>query len=272
MAKNQVLLSLSFLVVLSSASFQSFNAKQVTPTSSEPSTTTDDNNPSNENPFDPNVCSSSDNLAVCMDCKKISVCLNGQSLPEKECPPDIPYCVGSEMGSFCSVQPDPEREQCLDKFHCTSEGYFPDPYDCHYFYMCDSSLKALRLDCMPGYVFDLSSKNCRRQIFPSDCRKLDCSKSNGVWSYYSTNKQYYGYCYQSTSGSNEVVLFKCGDGAEFDGFQCKYQCRKEGKFADSGNRSRYFECYYVDFKLVARVRNCASGMMFDERTGYCVSQ
>ncbi|XP_053686060.1 latent-transforming growth factor beta-binding protein 4-like [Sabethes cyaneus] len=225
-----------------------------------------------DNSIGSNVCSSGGSRAVCMDCNEISVCLNDRALPPKKCPVATPYCVDSQLGGYCSDEPDLERPECHDQFQCTSQGYFPDPFNCHYFYICDTNFRAYRQDCMPGYVYNVKINGCRRQIFPSDCESLDCSKSNGVWAYYGKSKQYYGYCYQSSSGSNEVALFKCSDSAEFDGFQCQYKCRSQGRFADSNDRSRYFECYYVGFKLTARVRTCGSGMAFDERTKFCVVQ
>lgn len=82
---------------------------------SNPSTT--------EDPTD--ICSLRANIAVCKECNKISVCLNGRSLPGKDCPPETPYCVNANTGSYCSAQPDPEKAQCRDKFQCTSQGYFP---------------------------------------------------------------------------------------------------------------------------------------------------
>ncbi|KAL9703804.1 hypothetical protein quinque_007322 [Culex quinquefasciatus] len=227
-----------------------------------------------ENPFDENACEKSENVPVCTDCTKITVCLNKKALPAKSCPAEAPYCISSlDSGAYCSGQPDPERQQCQDKFQCTSEGYFPDPNDCHYYYLCDSSLKPSKYDCMPGYVFDLKTNGCKRQVFANDCQKLDCSKSNGVWSYYGNTKQYYGYCYQpeEESTATEVVLFKCSDGAEFDGYKCEFKCRQEGKFADSTNRNRYYECFFSGAALKSRVKSCAKGMVFDDRTKFCVT-
>ncbi|XP_055532645.1 uncharacterized protein LOC129722864 [Wyeomyia smithii] len=240
----------------------------VTSTAESPTVTTTENS----NTYDPNVCSTGGSRAVCVDCKKISVCLNNRALPAKNCPVATPYCVDSELGGYCSDSPDPGRTQCQEKFQCTAEGYFPDPFNCHYFVLCDSNLKGYRHDCMPGYIYSVKTNDCRRQIFPSDCETLDCSKSNGVWGYYGRSKQFYGYCYESSSGSNEVAMFKCGDGSEFDGFQCQFRCRSEGRFADSVNRNRYFECYYVGFKLTARVKTCPAGMEFDDGRRFCVAK
>lgn len=79
-----------------------------------------------ENPFDGNACEKSENVPVCTDCTKITVCLNKKALPAKSCPAEAPYCISSlDSGAYCSGQPDPERQQCQDKFQCTSEGYFP---------------------------------------------------------------------------------------------------------------------------------------------------
>lgn len=130
-------------------------------------------------------------------------------------------------------------------------------------------LKAFKYDCMPGYVYDMASKNCKRQFFSQECKILDCAKSNGVWVYYDNNKQFYGYCYQTEAGLEEVVLFKCGDGSEFDGQQCQYKCRSEGKFPDTQDHSRYFECYYVGFVMHFRVKTCAKGMVFDGNAKIC---
>ncbi|XP_062534883.1 uncharacterized protein LOC134204068 [Armigeres subalbatus] len=227
--------------------------------------------PGNGAEWDP-VCPRTGSAAVCLDCTKISVCLRGTVLPARDCPLDAPYCVNSDIsGAHCSARPDEEREGCTSSFRCSSEGYFPDPNNCYYYYLCDADLNAFKYDCMPGYVYDMTNKNCRRQIFPSECKTLDCAKSNGVWVYYDNNKQFYGYCYQSESGSEEVVLFKCSDGSEFNGQQCQYKCRSEGKFPDTQDRSRYFECYFVGFTLNSRVKQCATGMVFDENAKICKS-
>lgn len=68
-----------------------------------------------------------------------------------------------------------------------------------------------------------------------------------------------------------MMLFKCSDGAEFDGSQCQFKCIFLGNFADSMNSSQYFECFHVGFKLTARVRTCGSGMVFDKLTKLCVA-
>ncbi|EAT35177.1 AAEL012649-PA [Aedes aegypti] len=215
-------------------------------------------------------CPSVGSGAICMDCNKISVCLRGKVLPARDCPRDAPYCVNSDgFGGHCSAKPDEDREDCRSDFQCSSEGYFPDPNNCHYYYLCDLDLKAFKYDCMPGYVYDMVSRSCKRQIFSQECKKLDCSKSNGVWVYYDNNKQYYGYCYQTEAGVEEVALFKCSDGSEFDGQKCQFKCRSEGKFADSQDRSRYFECYYVGFVLQSRTKVCAKGMVFDGSAQIC---
>ncbi|XP_065090590.1 uncharacterized protein LOC135711647 [Ochlerotatus camptorhynchus] len=219
--------------------------------------------------WDP-ICPLEGSGAVCLDCSQISVCLRGKVLPARDCPKDVPYCVNSALGGYCSAKPDEEREGCRTNFQCSSEGYFPDPHNCNFFYLCDSDFKATKYDCMPGYMYDMVQRNCRRQTHAQECKKLDCGKSNGVWVYYESNKQYYGYCYQTETASEEVVLFKCSDGSEFDGQQCQFKCRAEGKFADTQDYTRYFECYYVGFTLYSRVKACPKGMVFDTKAKFCL--
>ncbi|XP_055626411.1 uncharacterized protein LOC129768658 [Toxorhynchites rutilus septentrionalis] len=254
------------------------SSAMTSPTTTELITSTDavTNNPSTTtikpSTEDPRICSQSTNTAVCLDCNKISVCLNERPLPGKDCPQQTPYCVNAESGSHCSAQPDPEKVQCQDRFQCTSQGYFPDPHDCHYFYVCDADLKPFKYDCMPGYVYDVNSNNCRWPGFLYECRKLDCSRSNGVWTYFGSNRQYYAYCYHTEVGRNEVAVFKCSDGATFDGIQCQYKCRGEGRFPDSQSKSRYFECYVSGLALRSRVKECSPGMVFDRERKMCVPQ
>ncbi|XP_021920296.1 uncharacterized protein LOC110830111 isoform X2 [Zootermopsis nevadensis] len=46
-------------------------------------------------------------------------------------------------------------------FKCTAEGYFADPKDCHSYYACGSSLKAVRGTCMGGGGhFDRDTEGC----------------------------------------------------------------------------------------------------------------
>ncbi|KAL1462424.1 hypothetical protein WDU94_014258 [Cyamophila willieti] len=47
-----------------------------------------------------------------------------------------------------------------EEFKCSKEGTFPDPYDCHSYYICGKDLKPQHKTCRVGFYFDQKINMC----------------------------------------------------------------------------------------------------------------
>lgn len=93
--------------------------------------------------------------------------------------PTIYYiCVDSGEGLYprlyrCSngLMFDAINAQCVEslptttpkpkvEFKCTKSGVFPDPYDCHSYYVCDNDLRSSHKTCRVGFYFDQKINLC----------------------------------------------------------------------------------------------------------------
>uniref|UniRef100_A0A8D8UZL7 Chitin-binding type-2 domain-containing protein n=1 Tax=Cacopsylla melanoneura TaxID=428564 RepID=A0A8D8UZL7_9HEMI len=54
-----------------------------------------------------------------------------------------------------NTTPQPKQE-----FKCSKQGTFPDPYDCHSYYICESDLKPQHKTCRVGFYFDSKISLC----------------------------------------------------------------------------------------------------------------
>lgn len=70
-------------------------------------------------------------------------------------------------------------------------------------------------------------------------------------------------------------MFRCSDPDNFQfnqvTRQCVFQCRSEGRVADTENCQRYYECYRVGLSYVSRRQSCIAGFIYDATTKRCVA-
>lgn len=106
------------------------------------------------------------------------------------------YCVSVEGEAECTDNTPDGCEASTADFECTSEGFFPDPFNCHTFYQCladySGSISSYPFRCNHPYVFDPSGPNNRF-----------CRLTNGNAVYCSTIK-----CSASKSFENILMNFR----------------------------------------------------------------
>lgn len=150
------------------------------------------------------------------------------------------------MNNTCTDKPDQDNKKCQTAFSCTSEGVFPDPSDCTSYRYCSAqNVESVLYRCLDGYVFQSSTKMCRRKDLPLFCETLDCSRTSNNWVLFKPNPAYYAFCLNST-GISQVYLFKCPDEEntiyDLSIGNCVYNCQREGNFVDRTNCNGYVIC------------------------------
>lgn len=126
--------------------------------------------------------------------------------------------------------------------------------------------------CPEGYVFSLTTKDCFRSARATDCITITCDPTK-IFSRFGTNNLYYGRCMVDDKGDvTDVAVYKCTDGATFDGKTCKFACPRDGKFADSNNPNRYIFCYRpLTGGYDYYIEDCPSLTdKFDAKTSSCI--
>ncbi|KXJ82874.1 hypothetical protein RP20_CCG010728 [Aedes albopictus] len=158
---------------------------------------------------------------------------------------------------------------------CTGIGIYPDPYNCNRYHYCPAAgQQSWDQLCPPNYSFAYKSEllsgtfPCKLITLASDCTRIDCA-STSIFKPFASSKLHYAYCY-TTSPKSEVSVFKCSEGATFDGSTCVYNCLCEGLFTNTVAPTTYYQCYYSGSRLVSKLVNCPTGKNFVESLKTCI--
>lgn len=222
------------------------------------------------------------------DCKTMNICdENGTVYFTVTCTGDT-YCSEDVLGAAtcgvdqptgCDANPTPPETSPIQPLVCTSEGFFPDPYNCNVFHYCAGyGLESQFQTCPGDTVFNPEFKSdspCKVKVNDeTDCPQVDCTEST-IFKHYGTSEKYFAYCREAPDSTVDnpkemiVSMFKCVEGTSFDGAQCVFQCKEEGNFANPLSSSTYYQCYYSDEVLVGRMLMCPSGSQFDGNLQSC---
>ena len=232
------------------------------------------NDPENPTMAPPGCGNSADGHHTCYNCTYAPICIPIGSKYVDYGPvncvdlnANTPYCNNGECSAKasagCPSGPPPSQ------FTCTSNGYFPDPDDCHKFYFCVKG-KAKEFVCATNSVYSHQKNACVHQTVSSDCVVIKC-KYTSVMEYvlYPKYPNVYGLCVRG----HTTLMFKCPEEEQFDTkiSECIFVCKKEGLFAVSGNPQQYRECVSVgNNKFELYERECPPDSVFDAVKGKCV--
>ncbi|XP_070498242.1 uncharacterized protein [Chironomus tepperi] len=186
------------------------------------------------------------------------------------------YCTGS-CGGDVTIDDNPA-------FVCTGLGYYPNPYDCNSYYFCSLSsdkteYTATLYNCPSGNVFSPTSATycTRKNLIINNCITVNCGATNSskyIQIQYGLNKQYYALCAPDATLSTPIIyIFVCPKNTlpslNDKTPKCTYTCWRTGFFPNSLDSSKYFECYWNNWKLESMERRCPSGASFDATTSQC---
>jgi Chitin binding Peritrophin-A domain len=163
-------------------------------------------------------------------------------------------------------------------FTCTGPGYFPDPSNCGAYHICGGAAPAVptNLVCPPPLIYDVVTKTCRRPLFAGGCKVAECTVASAAIrpiQAFGKNQQFFVFCrVEMINGQNVAVpiIYKCADGARFNGMNCEYRCPGRGRFAHSDYPDRYFECNWVNLALVGTEQICPVDTIFQRNRRICV--
>lgn len=226
---------------------------------------------------------------LCVGCRTVKICvgLPEPNNPTQLCPTESPYCH-SETGA-CSFIPDNSQADCSIVsppsspllFYCMGEGFYPDPYSCSSYYYCEGeSAPGDLYQCPPGYKYNSKARLCQRipaHCKPELCGELDCTHTAATFKPYPLDDKYYFYCeYDSNdpTAAPRILMIACDDGASFDQnlSRCVFRCPREGLFAKSSNRNKYYQCYRANRRLVYAELSCpVPTQVFDDVKKVCVT-
>uniref|UniRef100_A0AAG5D191 Chitin-binding type-2 domain-containing protein n=1 Tax=Anopheles atroparvus TaxID=41427 RepID=A0AAG5D191_ANOAO len=187
------------------------------------------------------------------------------------------YCTTLTAGDRCGPIP---SDECISStaskpFTCTSLGVFPDPNNCNVYHVCLAAKDNSNVyKCAPGYVFDIASVGCIRQVLPTTCVTVRCAVGSPAYVLYGNSRQYYVIC----DGQNlPTQVMRCPNGSFFTFFsttlpygECVYSCTGQGNYPNSNNPISYFQCYISNGRLVYTEVDCPKNTVFNSTLRYCV--
>ncbi|XP_058464958.1 uncharacterized protein LOC131438744 [Malaya genurostris] len=219
------------------------------------------------------ACANNNFGAGCTECAKGKLCLGTAEAADVDCTltPSTPYCNAGQCSATavdgCATT------TAAASITCTSDGIFPDSKLCGVYHACEKANSQSDLyNCPAGYVFNPLTALCKKSSSAADCLTIKCPAASGFGTY-GTSKTYYAYCLYSGSpvALTQTIMFKCPTNTLFDGTQCAYTCTKEGNFANSVDKTTYYQCSISGGKWVATLVSCPSGKQFDSTKQICVT-
>lgn len=168
-------------------------------------------------------------------------------------------------------------------FTCTSEGLFPDPFDCQRYHMCVlfNEVFALESRTCPGVTaYSAASSDCSANILDRICSDAQFScESIGDTGAWPGNSNIFYICVH-TNGQYHPQLHRCTPGYFFQNGTCvlstattttvddiTFNCEKFGLFPHETNCMQYFYC---NANFEATLNTCAVGSYFNNVTNSCV--
>lgn len=195
-------------------------------------------------------------------------------------------------GGFC-VEPSPGQASCsanrdpactagvapVSKFVCTSDGVFPDPFDCKKYYFCKKDTPTQDKACPDLYVFDPSRPdgNYCRLTMNNYCTKAACGNTfNSIIMAFTWFPKSLGSYIAKCQGSEKspARMYRCGAGFEPDTsgdvVKCNLVCAGASKGEDITDPTKYFECVFNGSTWVPQPNQCQQGEKYDNSVKKCI--
>lgn len=220
--------------------------------------------------------------------------INGQwhTIPVETCETDGFYCNLKYQG--CSNETGPCHPFGFEgNFACTSEGVFPDPYDCQKYHMCysaGSTLVSANIECGSNKAFSAATGDCSLALNDTVCsaKQYKCTNAgdSGTWP---GNLNIFYICKATLDHGERILyptLYRCASGEVFNGRDCvprnehkagagtvnavngpSFECKRIGLNADPGNCQSY---YFCDVLLRAKRYTCPNNSHYDDTRKACV--
>ncbi|XP_053686061.1 uncharacterized protein LOC128735604 [Sabethes cyaneus] len=160
---------------------------------------------------------------------------------------------------------------------CTGVGFYPDPYDCNAYHYCTAYRENSEpRRCPTGYGFHYTSAAsnefpCKGLTLDTDCLSVVCS-GRTVFDVYDAARLFYAHCHTDMStGLLAIAMYRCTDGATFNGNGCVFKCTEEGLFANTVQPTTYYRCSYMyGDSLSLLLLYCPRNLQFDNTLKKCV--
>lgn len=232
---------------------------------------------------------------ICQGCDLLARCVRidgtWQTIPVETCnTEDGYYCNLATKG--CSNATGPCHPLGFEgNFACTSEGVFPDPYDCQRYHMCyraGNTLVSANIECGGNRAFSAATGDCSLTLDDDICtaNQYLCNNS-GDSRAWSGNMNIFFICKASFEQGQRILypaMYRCASGEVFDGHDCvpkdvevyhtpvteevyTFYCEKSGLFQDLLNCQSY---YYCDSTLKWKKYTCPAKAYFNNRTKSCI--
>ncbi|EDV38683.1 uncharacterized protein Dana_GF24908 [Drosophila ananassae] len=192
---------------------------------------------------------------ICESCELLATCVrhsNGWvNIPVESCDVANGYYCNARLGS-CTNETGPCHPFGIEgNFQCTSQGIFPDPYDCQKYHMCyfvGATLVAAAVDCGNDKAFDARTGQCTLTLNDPVClqRQYNCPNAGFVAAWPSNPNIFY-VC-KSTVNQNlndSLVIYpslhRCNDGEIFMDYVCRAGSNVLSPSTDPSNPSEIIE-------------------------------
>lgn len=233
---------------------------------------------------------------ICQSCELIATCvmINGQwlTVPVEMCDVDAGFFCNLNVQG-CSNETGPCHPFGFEgNFACTSEGVFPDPYDCQKYHMCysaGSTLASANIECGSNKAFSAATGDCSLSINDTICqdKQYNCTNAgdSGSWP---GNLNIFYICKATLDHGHRILyptLYRCASGEVFDDRNCvaradfngsivnpigvnaPFICKRGGLHPDPENCQSY---YYCDVLMRSKRYTCPNNAHFDAKRKSCV--
>lgn len=168
---------------------------------------------------------------ICQTCELMATCVMVDSawmtVPVETCDTDEGYyCNVARRG--CSNETGPCHPfGYVGNFACTSQGVFPDPYDCQKYHMCYNAASqpvVANIECGGNKAFSAATGDCSMGLNDTVCSRpqFTCSNSGDIAAWPGNANIFY-ICKATLERGQRILyptLYRCASGEVFNGRDC----------------------------------------------------